>query len=78
MCEKNDISNPSTCTCENSKYLGSITSNSVIICYKITEVKKTVPTKTVPTKTTKTKAVPTNFYTLLAFLINYRIITDNS
>ena len=56
-------------TCENSKYLGIITSNSVIICDKITEVKKTVPTKTVPTKTTKTKAVPKKFYTLLAFLL---------
>ena len=49
-------------TCENSKYLGIITSNSVIICDKITEVKKTVPTKTtkvIPIKAIPSKAVPT-------------------
>ena len=64
VCEKNCISNPSTYASENGKYLGSIISNSVIICDKITKV-----TKTVPTKTAKTKAVPVNLYILLAFLL---------
>ena len=32
MCGKDDIWNPSTCTCKNGKYLKSITDNSVITC----------------------------------------------
>ena len=32
MCDKDDVWNPSTCTCENGKYLESITDNSVITC----------------------------------------------
>ena len=69
MCEEIYISNPSTWTCENVKYLGSIINDSVITCNKIIEVSKSVltittlikttPTKTVPSKTIPTKALPT-------------------
>ena len=34
-CEKDYNWNPSTCICENSKYLKSIADNSVISCYEI-------------------------------------------
>lgn len=74
MCEEIYISNPSTWTCENVKYLGSIINDSVITCNKIIEASKsvrtittlikttptkTVPIKTVPSKTIPTKAIPT-------------------
>ena len=69
MCEEIYISNPSTWTCENVKYLGSIINDSVITCNKIIEASKSVltittlikttPTKTVPSKTIPTKALPT-------------------
>ena len=69
MYEEIYISNPSTWTCENVKYLGSIINDSVITCNKIIEASKSVltittlikttPTKTVPSKTIPTKALPT-------------------
>ena len=33
MCEKYYIWNPSTCICENSRYLKSIVDDSVILCH---------------------------------------------
>ena len=39
--------NPSTCTCENCKWLEDIIGDSVITCDKIIEVTKTVLTKTI-------------------------------
>ena len=69
MCEEIYISNPSTWTCENVKYLGSIINDSVITCNKIIEASKSVltittlikttPTKTVPIKTVPSKTIPT-------------------
>ena len=56
MCEKIYIWNPSTCTCKNGRYLGSIIGDSVIMCDEITEVTKTIPTYTIPKKT-----IPTSF-----------------
>ena len=50
MCEKY-FWNPSTCTCENSKYLERIIGDLVITCDEILEVAKTIPTKTNSTKT---------------------------
>ena len=35
MCKKDYISNPSTCTCGNSKYLKSIIDGSVVMCDEI-------------------------------------------
>ena len=70
-CEKKHVWNPSTCTCKNDKYLGSIIADSKSTCDEIVEVTRTVPTKTVltetiptkttQTKTTSTKTVRTNF-----------------
>ena len=44
ICEKDYIWNPATCSCKNGKYLASITDDSVIMCDKIVEETKTVPT----------------------------------
>ena len=33
ICEKYYVWNPSTCNCENGKYVGSIMDNSEIMCY---------------------------------------------
>ena len=59
MCEKDYTWNPSICSCENGKNLGSIIGDSVIMCDKIIEAIKTIPTK----------AIEINFYILLAFLL---------
>ena len=56
MWEKEKVWNPSTCPCENGKYLESIIDDSVVICDKIKEVTKTVPIKAITKKT-----FPTNF-----------------
>ena len=37
ICEKYYIWNPATCSCENGKYLASISDDSVITCYEIIE-----------------------------------------
>ena len=59
MCKRVYILNPSTCTCKNGIYLGSIIDDSVITCDEIIEVAKTDPIKTVPTETVQIKTVPT-------------------
>ena len=41
---KDYIWNPATCSCENGKYLASITDDSVITWDKIIEETKTIPT----------------------------------
>ena len=43
--KKDYISNPSTCFCENSKYLKSITDTSVTECDEIVIVMDTIATK---------------------------------
>ena len=45
MCLKKYIWNPSTYTCENGKYLGSIIGDFVILCCQMMEVTKAYPTK---------------------------------
>ena len=47
MFEKNYIWSHGPCTCENSKYIGSISGDSVIMCDEIVEATKPVPIKTV-------------------------------
>ena len=48
--------NPATCSCENARYTGSITDDSLIACDEVTETTKSILTKTIPTK-----SIPTNF-----------------
>ena len=61
MCEKHYIWNPSTCTCENgNKHLENVFGNSVVICGKIIEVTKAVPTKIISRKTIPTEIILTN------------------
>ena len=64
------------CTCENGKYVGSITVDSAITCNEVIEVTKTVPTKTFSWKTVSTNFHREkvtykieNFYILVAFLL---------
>ena len=77
--EKDYIWNPATCNCENGKYLASIADDSVITCDVVIE-SHDVGTKTIPTNFNKKKAIckTQNFYTLLAFFINYYSIIDSS
>ena len=44
MYEKDYIWNPTTCSCENGKYLASIIDDLVIRCDEIVEETKTAPT----------------------------------
>ena len=50
ICEKDYISNAAKCSCKNSKYLASITDDTVITCDEIIEETKTVPTSFNETK----------------------------
>ena len=54
MSEKGYISNPSTCTCENGKYVQSIIDDSVITQDDIMEATKTVPIKFISRNTITT------------------------
>ena len=60
---KDYIWNPSTCICENRKYLASVMDDSVITCNEIIE-------ETVPTNFNEKKAIckMQKFYILVAFL----------
>ena len=49
-CEKGYTWNPALCSCENGKYVGVITDDSVITCDEIIDTTKIILTKTVPTK----------------------------
>lgn len=64
MYGKGYIWNPFMCTCENSKYVGSITKESAITCDEIIDTTISTLTKTVPTKSSSI-----NFYILLAILL---------
>ena len=44
MCEKDYISNPPTCSCENSKYVGSIIDDPMITCDEIINAANSVST----------------------------------
>ena len=45
MCKKDYRRNPSTCTCENSKYLKSIADTSIIACDEIIHAMDITSTK---------------------------------
>ena len=49
VCAKDDMVNPSICTCKNGKCLESIIGDSVITCDEIIEVTKNIPIKTIST-----------------------------
>ena len=70
MSEKDYVWNPITCSCENGKYLASITDDSAIMCDEIIE-SYNEETKTIPTNFNEKKAncKMQNFYILLAFLL---------
>ena len=70
VCEKGYIWNPSTCICENGKYLASIMDDSAITCDEFIE-SYDKERKTIPTNFNKKKATCTtqNFYISLAFLL---------
>ena len=50
MCEKDYIWKPSTCSCENRKYLASIMDDSTITCDEIIDVKSNFNEKKWPVK----------------------------
>ena len=61
--DKDYVWNPSTCSCENGKYLANIMDDSVITFYEIIDVKETnFNKKNITCKTP-------NFYMLLTFLL---------
>ena len=69
VCERNCTWDPSTCICENGKYLGIIIGDSEIICDELREVAKSIPTKTVLKKTN-----PINFNKKKRNLYNRKIL----
>ena len=62
--KKDNIWNPATCSCKNSKCAWSITDDSVITCDEIIDTTKSTSTKPVSAKSTST-----DFYILLTFLL---------
>ena len=69
VCTKGYICNPSTYSCENSKYVGNIIDEPVFIWDEITSTTKAVPTRFISTEAALTKWTSTYFYILLAFLL---------
>ena len=49
--KKNYIWNPTTCSCENGKYLASIIDNSVITCDEIIDAEATISHKKMEIRT---------------------------
>ena len=70
VCEKGYFWNTATCTCENGRYAGSITVDSVIRCDEIVEETKTIPTKSTSTKTILTKCTLTRFFPIFSSLVH--------
>ena len=77
ICEKEYVWNPSTCICENGKYLANVMDDSAIICDDVTNAdvklspKDDVETKTIPRNFNEKKVTckMQNLYILLAFLL---------
>ena len=72
ICEKEYVWNPSTCNCENGKYLSSIMDDLAIMCDEIIDAEaKSNNEETVPTNFNEKKATckTQNFYILVAFLL---------
>ena len=80
ICEKDYILNPTTCSCKNVKYLGSIIYDSVITCDEIIDVEAKSheeETKTVTTnfneKNVICKAKKFQYFTFLFMIYHYVI-----
>ena len=75
ICEKDYVWNPTTCNCENGKYLASIMDGSAIICDEVVDaeaklsLKDDDETKTIPRSFNENKVIckTQNIYILLAF-----------
>ena len=64
-CEKDNVWNPATCSCENGKYLASIMDDSRIICDEVIEsYDEDAETKCYG----GTRSIPTNFNDIFIFL----------
>ena len=61
VCEKDYVWNPSTCTCENGKYLPSIMDDSTIICDEVVEA-EAKSNDEAKSKDKETKTDPANFF----------------
>ena len=69
--------NPSTCICENSKYLKSIVDTSVTECDKIVIVMDNVSTKKTNTiATKKISAIATNFTKIASISCHSKRVRD--
>ena len=58
LCGIDYIWSPSTCTCENGKYLKCVIGDLIVTCDVIIEVKITAPKKTFSAKTIFGKSIP--------------------
>ena len=69
VCQKGNVWNPATCTCENEKYLASIMDDSAIISDEVTDADD--ETKTISTNFNENKITgkTQNVYILLVFLL---------
>ena len=78
LCEKDYIWNPSTCSCENGKYLTNIMDDSAITCDEIIE-SYNEETKTIPTNFNEKKynLEYTKFLYFTCLFINYYCIIDS-
>ena len=65
VCEKDHVWNPSTCNCENGKYLASIIDNAAIMCDEVIESYDEETNFNEKKATCKRQ----NFYILLAFFL---------
>ena len=76
ICEKDYVWNPSTCNCQNRKYLANIIDDSAIVCDEVIDVEaRSNDDETVPTNFNEEKeACKTHFYIWLAFINYYNII----
>ena len=73
-CERDYISNPAICSCENGKYLASIINNAVIMCDEIIDAE----TKTVTTNfNEKMQPVKQKKLCFTFRFINYHCIIDS-
>ena len=75
MCT-NDYRHPSTCICENSRYLKSVDGDLVIVSNKIVNVANSVSTNitnTVPTNVTRTVSINSD-YKKVRYKMDYYIL----
>ena len=61
VCEKDYVSNLSTCACKIAKYLKCIIGDSVVICKEIIEVTKSTPVRLCSIKNCFNKNYSNNF-----------------